>query len=160
MFGGLNRLLAASLGVGAVLIVLAAPPTAFAGCNGRPSAENVYSECLPSGGGGKGGTKSTSGGPTGTSSAPHTAIPSQTARALRHAGADRRALFALVKHSGRHRLPPTAGAAGETSSTPTALGSAFDLGSGPTALLMALVGTAVFLLAASGVRGWRRSHRA
>jgi hypothetical protein len=48
----------------------------------------------------------------------------------------------------------------ESGTTPSAVGSAFDLGSGPTALLIALAGTAVLLLAASGARSWRRSHRA
>ncbi|HEX4520214.1 MAG TPA: hypothetical protein VH063_11600 [Gaiellaceae bacterium] len=50
--------------------------------------------------------------------------------------------------------------ASESGTNPSAVGSAFDLGSGPTALLIALAGTAVLLLGATGVRGWRRSHRA
>jgi hypothetical protein len=52
--------------------------------------------------------------------------------------------------------PSSSSAAG----APSALGSAFDLGSGPTALLAALAGTAVLLLAASGLRVWRHRHRA
>lgn len=76
---------------------------------------------------------------------------------LKHAGSDKRVLAALVRSS-RHRLPPVSDAAVNASS-PSALGSAFDLGAGPTTLLLALAGTAVFLLGASGVRGWRRSHR-
>jgi hypothetical protein len=53
------------------------------------------------------------------------------------------------------------GATGPTSATsaPSALGSAFDLGSGPTALLIVLAGTAFLLLGGSGLHFWRRSHR-
>lgn len=87
-------------------------------------------------------------------------MSSRTANALKHAGADKRVLAALVAGSGRHRLLQESGPAAEEASTPTALGSVFDLGSGPTALLILLGGTAFVLLAASGVHGWRRrSHR-
>jgi hypothetical protein len=53
------------------------------------------------------------------------------------------------------------GATGPTrvTSAPSALGSAFDLGSGPTALLIVLAGTAFLLLGGSGLHFWRRSHR-
>src|SRR6476646_6813823 len=56
MFGGLNRLLAAAIVAGAVLVL---PPAALADCGGNASAVNVYKECLSSGGGGKATTGST-----------------------------------------------------------------------------------------------------
>ena len=43
--------------------------------------------------------------------------------------------------------------------TPTAVGSAFDLSSGPTALLVVLAGTALLLVAGSGMRVWRTRRR-
>jgi hypothetical protein len=153
VFGGLNRLLPA-LVVGAALIALVAPSVAHAGCNGRPSAANVYSPCLPDGGGGKS-SGGGGGGHAGPSSTPPANMSSRTANALKHAGPDKRVLAALVEGSGRHRLLQDSGPA-EEASTPTALGSVFDLGSGPTALLIVLGGTAFVLLAASGVHGWRR----
>ena len=78
------------------------------------------------------------------------------AKAIKQAGKNSRALSAWVR-----RTAPTAlESSSQEAAPPSAVGSAFDLGSGPTALLLALAGTAVLLLAASGVRGWRRSHRA
>jgi len=130
--------------------VLVAPSAAFA-CNGGPSAVNVYKECLPSGGG----SKPTSGSSTGST----LPVSKRTARALAHAGKDKRLLSNLVRN-------PDLGASRELQShsaasaeAPSALGSAFDLGSGPTALLAVLAGTAVLLLGAGGWRGWRRWRR-
>jgi hypothetical protein len=150
MFGGLNRLVVAALVAGAFLV---APSAAVASCNGGPSAENVYKECLPTGGGGK----PTSGGAQ-TSASTSGPISGAAARAVKHAGKDGRVLASLVRGYGlkRHLASTSSGAA----SAPTALGSAFDLGSGPTALLIALAGVAVLILTGSGMRIWRRSHRA
>jgi hypothetical protein len=146
VFGGLNRLLVAALVAGVFFVA----PSAALACGGGPSAQNVYRECLPSAGG-HGGTGGQSGSP-GT-----THISSKTAKAIKHAaGKNSRALTAWVR-----RTAPTAlESSSQESAPPSAVGSAFDLGSAPTALLLALAGTAVLLLAASGVRGWRRSHRA
>ena len=149
--GGLNRLLAFAV-VAGVLLVL--PQAALADCNGGVSAVNVYKECLQTGGGGKatgsgghhatGGTQ-TSGGSTSSTSAP---VSKKTAKALKKAGADGKSLSNLVKAVGTRRFLQSSSAASE----PTAVGSAFDLGSGPTALLIVLATTAVLLLAASGFR--------
>ena len=148
MFGGLNRLLVAALVAGVFFVA----PSAALACGGGPSAKNVYSECLPSAGthGGNGGTGGTNGG-TGST----TPLTGKTAKAIKHAGKNSRALAAFLRRS----APPALESSSQETTTPSAVGSAFDLGSGPTALLLVLAGTAVLLLGASGVRGWRRSHR-
>lgn len=148
MFGGLNRLLVAALVAGVFFVA----PSAALACGGGPSAQNVYRECVPSAGGngGSGG----SGGKTGGSAS--TPLTGKTAEAIKEAGKNSRKLALWVRRS----APTALESSSQESSTPSAVGSAFDLGSGPTALLLALAATAVLLLAASGVRGWRRSHRA
>jgi hypothetical protein len=156
MFRGLNRILAAAVVAGAVFVL---PPAALADCGGNPSAVNVYKECLSSGGGGKTtsgshGSHSTSGGSTGSTSV-H--ISKQTAKALKKAGTDGQSLSNLVKGYGGARVLQSSSSAPATE--PTAVGSAFDLGSGPTALLIVLAGTAILLLAASGTRVWRNRQR-
>jgi hypothetical protein len=144
VFRGLNRLLVAALVVGVFFVA----PSAALACGGGPSAKNVYSECVP-GAGGHSGTGGHSGGPGSTPISP------KTAKAIKHAGKNSRALSAWVRRS----APTALESSSQESATPSAVGSAFDLGSAPTALLLALAGTAMLLLAASGVRGWRRSHR-
>jgi hypothetical protein len=112
---------------------------------------NVYSECVPTGSGKHAGSaKSTSSTPT------PIPVPKAAARALAHAGSDKGILHRLVTNPGigaTRSFGPTSSSA---ATAPSALGSAFDLGSGPTTLLAVLAGTAVLLLAASGWRGWRR----
>jgi hypothetical protein len=150
VFGGLNRLLVAALVAGVFFV---APSAAFA-CGGDPSAVNVYTPCVPTGGGGKsGGGTSAHGGPS-TSAA----ISPRAALALKRAGKDRRVLASLVKGYGVRR-PLENNASSSTAGGPTALGSALDLASGPTALLIVLAGTALLLLGGSGMRSWRSRHR-
>ena len=149
MFGGLNRLLVAALVAGAFLVA----PSAALACGGGPSAQNVYSPCLPTGGGGK----PAAGGPAGKGS---TGVPisGAAARAINRAGKDGHLLNSLVRSYGlpRHLASTSSGG---PASRPTALGSAFDLGSGPTALIIVLGGMAVLLLTGSGMRVWRGRHR-
>lgn len=158
MFRALNRPLAAAAVVAAVLVV---PPAALAsGCGGKPSAVQVYRECLQTGGGGKpsGSNGEKSGGTqSGTGSQP-VPISKQTKVALKKAGQDGTSLGNLVRGYGKVRILQSHSPAAATE--PTAVGSAFDLGSGPTALLIILAGTAVLLLGGSGVRVWRQRHRA
>ena len=140
------------------------PSAALADCGGNPSAVNVYKECLSSGGGGKptSGSHSTtgthpSGESTGSTSPGSTSgvISKQTAKALKKAGADGRSLANLVNAAGGARLLQSSSSGAATE--PTAVGSAFDLGSGPTALLIVLAGTAILLLIATGYRSvWQR----
>jgi hypothetical protein len=157
VFGGLNRLLVAALVAG---IAFAAPTAAFAsGCGGGPSAQNVYKECLPSAGGGKpsggGGSKSTGGVHTGSNSTSTTHVSAPAAKALRHAGRDRRVLQGLINGQSPSLLTsPTV-----ATTTPSAVGSAFDLSSGPTALLIALAATALLIFCGTGMRVWRHRHR-
>lgn len=84
------------------------------------------------------------------------AIPKRTKAKLKKAGQDGTSLKNLVKGYGTGRLLQSHSATAATE--PTAVSSAFDLGSGPTALLIVLAGTAVLLLGAAGTRTWRRSH--
>jgi len=128
---------------------MVAPSTALADCGGGPSAQHVYSECVP---GGSGGKKSKT-PPTHEQGPP---ISGQTANELKHTGNDYRQLAAFARGRGQRGLEsPIAGSA----SSPSALGSAFDLGSGPLALLAALAGTALLFLGGSGLRVWRARHR-
>jgi hypothetical protein len=150
VFKGLNRLLLVALVAGAALIA----PSAALACNGGPSAVNVYKECLAAGGGDKPTNPAPPSSQPGPSSTPVTS--GEGANSL-HAGKDSRTLYALVKGAGASKtLPPSSS---ESATSPSALGSAFDLGSGPTALLAALAGTALLLLGANGLRFWR-SRRA
>jgi len=151
MFRGANRLLIAAAVVSGALLV--APTAALACNNGGPSAANVYKECaLPNGGGGGNPT-----GPTVSGGSHPSPVSNRTLQALDQTGKDKAVLSAMLKGYGVHRHLQAAGAS-EASGAPSALGSAFDLGSGPTALLIVLAGTAALLLGGSGFRVWRSRH--
>ena len=130
-----------------------------ASCGSGTSASQVYKECVGDGGGGKSGGKSST-STTSTNSNPGsgstaTNVSTKAQRALNHAGDDKAALAALLKTAGLRRHLASEG----DSTTPTAVGSAFDLSSGPTALLIVLAGTALLLVAGSGMRVWRTRRR-
>jgi hypothetical protein len=150
VFGGLNRLLAAAVVAGAALTAVLAAPSAALACNSGTSAVNVYRECQQNGGGGT----PTGGGPSST----RLPVSGPIAKALSHAGKDRSALSRLVSSYGLRRH--LQGSQSGPGTAPSSVGSAFDLGDGPTALLIALAGTAFLLLSGSGVRVWRNRHRA
>jgi uncharacterized iron-regulated membrane protein len=76
---------------------------------------------------------------------------------LKYAGKDSRALANVAKTGPTNRLLDNSTPSASEGTAPSAVGSAFDLGSGPTALLLVLAGTAVVLLGGSGLRLWR--HR-
>jgi hypothetical protein len=166
---GLNRPLTAAVVAGAAITAALAGPTAALACNSGTSAVNVYKECLQNGGGGSTsppktstvkGSASGSGSGSGSASGsttPH--VSGQTKNALSHAGKDKGALTSLVTGTGLRRHLLATGPSGSTS-TPSAVGSAFDLTSGPTALLLVLVGTAVLIIGGSGMRVLRNRHRA
>lgn len=171
MNGRLNRLFASALVAGALVAgaALIAAPAALA-CSGGPSAYNVYKECLAGGGSGGGkhgggsgssGSSTPSGGSksaSGSSTAPSAKVSTNAQKAIAHAGKDGSALAKLYKAGGGVRLLQSRNGTSPTSE-PTAIGSAFDLGAGPTALLIALAGTAVLLLAMTGVREVRQRRR-
>jgi hypothetical protein len=161
VFGRLNRPLVAAAVAGAAVTAMLAGPSAALACNGGTSAVNVYTECVKTGGGGK-----PTGGAAGHSSAgakgpASTSVPAKgpVAKALKHAGADKSILSNLVAGDGLRRTLQSSRGEGPTTA-PSAIGSAFDLGSGPTVLLIALAGTAVLLLGGTGMRLWRARHRA
>jgi hypothetical protein len=136
-------------------VAVAVTPSGALACNSGTSAVNVYRECLPTGGGGKptGGGSSQSGGST-TTSVP---VSSQAAKVLSHTPAKDRRFLANVVRTSPAKLQVTPDQAAPAA--PSAIGSAFDLGSGPTALLVALLSAAVLLLAGTGVRGFRQRRR-
>src|SRR4051794_36225261 len=104
MFRGLNRLLATAAVAVAVLVV---PSTALgSGCDGAPSAQQVYKECLPNGGGGGGPTSGAKGGPTsgGHNGSTAVAVSPRTAKALKQAGKDAKSLKRVVKAFGLRRV--------------------------------------------------------
>jgi len=142
VFGGLNRLLVSAVVAGAFFVL----PSAALACNNGVSAVNVYRECTPSGSGGKAASNSQTTGGTTSTVVP---ISKKTVVALKKAGSDGKSLKRLVNNFGAPRLLQSSSGASE----PSAVGSAFDLGTGPTALLIILAGTAVLLLVATGLRG-------
>ena len=154
MSGRLNHVLVTALVVIAVAGVLTTPSTALASCGGGPSAKNVYTECVPAGGGAKPTTSGETGTGPGSTSGPST----KAALALQHAGKDRRVLSSLLRGYGASQPFQTDGPT-NNAGAPSILGSAFDLGSGPMALLILLGGTALALLGGSGVRFWRTRQR-
>jgi len=135
--------------------MLWAPTAAFACGGSNPSAVNVYVECVQGGGGSKPSQHASSGGTHTTT--PVTTAPTKTARALAHVSGPNKALLSNLASGqgvGQSEMQSTGPA-----TAPSAIGSAFDLGSGPTALLIILAGTAVLLLGGSGLRFWHRRHQ-
>jgi hypothetical protein len=158
VFGGLNRLLAVAVVAGAAVTVVLAGPSSALACRGGTSAVSVYTECEPTGGGGTP-TGGSSGSGNGANASSKPSYSGKTAKALSHAGKDQKALTDLVdSYALRRHLQASHSGAGSV--TPSAVGSAFDLGSGPTALLIVLAGTAAVLLGGSGLRVWRNRYHA
>jgi hypothetical protein len=155
MFRGLRGLLVAA----AAGAVFAVPTAAFAG-NGNgngpkctASACKVYIEQGASNGTGQ--QPPTTG--SGKSQVKPVKVPKKTSRAIAHAGKDKKALTNLVKNPGFSvpRGIEVSKGYGKVSA-PSALGAAFDVGSGPTALFGVLAGVAVLLLGTTGLGAWRR----
>jgi hypothetical protein len=140
--------------VAAFFIALALPAGALANGGGKcnASACKVYTEG-PGSAGGHNAPPPGSGGPTAPRQLP---VSSHTSRSLSHAGKDRKLLSQIVSNPsfGATRGLLKTGAA--TVAAPSALGAAFDIGSGPTLLLALLVATALALALHGGLRGWRR----
>ncbi len=143
----------------AFFIALALPAGAFAskGHKCKASACLVYVEQGGSphpGGSGPKPPQQSSSGPA-TSGGKHQTpapTPGKSARALAQAGTERSALKNLLGDAGLGN--PGSGTASVAS--PSALGAAFDLGSGPTVLLAILLATMLALAGHTGLRSWRR----
>ncbi|HEY2741449.1 MAG TPA: hypothetical protein VGI69_04620 [Gaiellaceae bacterium] len=134
-------------------IALALPAGALAGhgakCNA--SACKVYSEPSGPNPGGAQGPQGTGSGPSGSSESPP---PSNVARVLAGAGADKQPLSRLVAGAGLGN--PESGAA--SVAAPSAFAAILDLGPGPAVLLGILLATAVGLLLHRRLRGSRRAR--
>ena len=149
----------AGVATAAFFIALALPAGALAGnghkCNA--SACKVYVEPdLPKAGGSAPQAHQGQQNPTGgsnTGGGTQTQTPSNVSRVLAQAGSDQGALKNLVAaDTGLGKVGSEPGDNG----SPSALGAAFDLGSGPTILLAILLATVVALGAHGGLRSWRR----
>jgi hypothetical protein len=144
--------------VAVVLLALAAPVVAIAGNGGKcnASACKVYHEPGVNSGGHPHHQPqqhhSTGPNTTGGKGSKTTAPPTKVSRVLSAVGKDRGTLSRLLKDSGS----PGLAAGSATVATPSALGSVFDLGSGPNVLLAVLVATALGFAINGGVRSWRR----
>lgn len=147
MPAGLRRLVPVAT---VALIALAAPTVALADKGGKcnASACKVYVEQdVPNAGNHQRPQAQQSGGSKASSGHKRDKV----SQVLALAGSDRGALRRLLADSGSGKLE------GGNVRVPSALGAAFDLGSGPTALLAILLATVVGVGAHNGWRGWR--HR-
>jgi hypothetical protein len=134
------------------------PAGALAGHGGKcnASACKVYLEQGGNPAGPGGPTKPQGSGTQPSSSGPATSsgqakAPTKLGRVLAHAGSDKMPLKNLLADSG---LGPVGSGTGSVGS-PSALGAAFDLGSGPTILLAILLATAIGLALHGSLRNWR-----
>lgn len=150
-------------GVAAALffLALAMPAGALAGHGGKcnASACKVYLEQggNPAGPGGPtkpqgSGTQPSTSGPATSSGGGQAKTPTKLGRVLAHAGSDKMPLKNLLGADAG--ITPVRNGAGSVGS-PSALGAAFDLGSGPTILLAILLATAIGLALHGSVRNWR-----
>jgi hypothetical protein len=142
----------------ALLIALAAPAVATAGGGGNCSACQVYHEPNPP----TAGKQQQAPPPTPqqpTGSAQSGGQPTQSpkakglSRVLAQAGQDKAPLSRLLTDSGTGSLQ------GGSVASPSLLGAALDLGTGPIALLAILLATALALAARGSVRNWRLRRR-
>ncbi|GEM_PF-3545583 len=135
-----------------VLFFAIAPGVALAGGRStcHASACLVYSEpSVPTASG-----QSMTGGTTGGTTTPVAQLPSTLRSVLQRVPPKDRSTLGTIFGAGPQqglREP-----SGSRVAAPSALGAAFDLGSGPTALLGILAATAVALALQGGFRAWRR----
>jgi hypothetical protein len=137
------------------------PAAALAGHGGKcnASACKVYNEQggNPAGPGGPSGPQAPQGQsttpPATNSGSQTTKVPSKLGRVLAHAGNDKMPLKNLLGADAN--ITPVRNGSGSGGS-PSALGAAFDLGSGPTILLAILLATAIGLGLQGSVRNRRR----
>ncbi|HEY2353721.1 MAG TPA: hypothetical protein VGH79_02315 [Gaiellaceae bacterium] len=162
MFRGLRWIALAGVVAAAALI---GPGSAFADCGGG-SAVSIYSETTcPANGKAKSTGQHHAAHPTAPSTQPTyptyptqptTPVAPKTKKALHHAGHAKKSLKKIIKQNSDTGVAPLKLVPAASS---TALGSQFDLGSGPTFLVVLLLGTVLVLLGTGGVRAWRNRHR-
>lgn len=135
------------------LVALAAPGGALAGGGGNCSACKVYSESNGPNAGRKQQPPTQPTGPS-TSGQQGSHVPKRYARVLQQAGKDRGPLKKLLTDGniGALSSPDTVG-------SPSLLGAALDLGTGPLILLSIVLATALGLAARGTVHGWRLRRR-
>jgi len=143
------------------IAALVGPAAALAdnGCSG--SATSIYSECQPTATGSSHPKKHHSTPATQPTTTipyvPQTTVPQTVVPRVKHVKKHvRKHQTAPTKRVKHHRIRPV------LASSPTkesSLGSAFDLGAGPTLLFALLVGTVLLLVGTGGVRTWRNRHR-
>jgi hypothetical protein len=142
---------------GAVAVAALVGPSAALACDHSSSAVSIYVQCTPSAGGTHSGGTPSSGSSTYVPPPPAPVVSHKAKHALKHAGNAKKPLTRLLnpKLGNLWNLDKA-----DLTSSPTTLGSAIDLGAGPTTLLALLLGTVLSLLGTSGFRAWRNRHRA
>ena len=155
MFRGFRWLALAGVVATAALV----GPSAALACDGSGSAVSIYTQCVPKASGGhKHPVKphTAAGSPT-----PYVApvyVSHKTAHTIARAGKDKKVLNKLVRNPDLvdvDRIKPVLVAAPAKAT----LGSAFDLGAGPTILFVLLLGTVLAVFGTGSVRAWRNRHR-
>jgi hypothetical protein len=153
------------LGLAGVIAVAAlVGPSAALACDGSGSAVSIYTQCTPKASGGHharppakhpGSQPATTYYPQ-----PVVHVTPRAKQAIAHSGKDKKVLKNIVSNpnlvdSKRLKQPVLASAPARESS----LGSAVNLGTGPTVFFALLLGTVLVALGAGGVRAWRNRHR-
>jgi hypothetical protein len=143
-------------------------PSAALACDHSGSAVSIYTNCTETASGGhkpKPPVKHTqppaSSHQTQTTTywtPPPVKVSHKAQHALKNAGRDKKVLKHIVTHdlAGSKPLKPILASAPLHESS---LGSAVDLGAGPTIFFALLLGTVLVLLGSGGVRAWRNRHR-
>jgi hypothetical protein len=157
------------LGLAGVVVIaaLVGPTAALADSCSDGSATSIYTDCVPTASGGhhsKPPVKHSQ--PTVTTPyiappyvAPVVQVTHKAKHAIAHSGTDKKVLKNIVSNPNlvdSKRLKPVLASAPVHESS---LGSAVDLGAGPTVFFALLLGTVLVLLGAGGVRSWRNRHR-
>ena len=155
MLGKLTGLLAV---LAALFVAMLVAPAGALACNST-SAVCVYSPGgVGPGGGHTGGPGGSTSGPSGQSEPPVPVSSHVTGSLSRSSipSRDKSALQSLAANPAFGKTRGLTGMAPESVAAPSAFSALFNLGAGPLALIVILIGSAVLLLAGSGWRGWRR----
>jgi hypothetical protein len=138
-------------------------PSAALACDHSGSAVSIYTDCVPKASGGHHPKPAKHPQQTTTyytgPPAPVVHVSTKAKHVIANSGKDKNALTDIVSNLNlvdtTHLKPVLASAPVHGAS----LGSAVDLGTGPTVFFALLLGTVLVLLGAGGVRSWRNRHR-